>query len=79
MSLQSWQRLRKGVSPCFPRIFSYLLDHWGQEVPDLRVDLGQERPLQELFLRHLQDQVIQVSLRRDVFGCQPCHTWKVLI
>lgn len=39
-----------------------LLDRRGQEVPDLLVDLGQECPLQELFLWHLLAQAIQVSL-----------------
>lgn len=46
-----------------------LSDHRGREVPDLRVHLGQERRLQEVFPWHLQDQVIQVSLgaRGDLF------------
>lgn len=46
-----------------------LLGHRGREVPDRRGDLGQECHLQELFLWHLRDQVIQVSLggRGDLF------------
>lgn len=60
-------------------IVPYLSDHRGQEDPHLRVDLGQERDLQQLFLWHLQDQGLQVSLRRDTVSCQPRPICKVLI
>lgn len=55
--LSEGQRSRGGLGAR-----ALLSDHRGQEDPHLRVDLGQERDLQQLFLWHLQDQGLQVSL-----------------